>query len=157
MSPALGLDEIVARMALALLCGAVVGLNRDLHHKPAGIRTFAFVSIGAALAVLAIQQASDSDPGALSRVMQGILTGIGFVGAGVIFRQNKHKPVAGLTTAAAIWYAASMGVACGLGFYTLALTALAIALLVLIVGGPLERRVERYFNRNPRDSTMQDP
>jgi putative Mg2+ transporter-C (MgtC) family protein len=136
------------RLLLALVCGVCIGLNRDLHHKPAGFRTFGLVSVGAALVTLVTLQSAQMDGSAVSRVIQGILTGIGFVGAGVIFRRETGKPVAGLTTAAAIWYAAALGVACGLGNYRIALAGLVIALLILIVGGP----VERYFERLTGDA-----
>jgi putative Mg2+ transporter-C (MgtC) family protein len=135
--------EPLLRLLLALACGVCLGLNRDLHHKPAGFRTFGLVCVGAALVTLVTAQSAGADGSAVSRVIQGILTGIGFVGAGVIFRRESGKPVAGLTTAAAIWYAAALGIASGLGNYRLALAGLALALLILIVGGPLERYFER--------------
>src|ERR1700749_1116842 len=97
------LDERVAiRLIIAFLFGGLLGLNRELHGKPAGVRTHALVCIGAAAATLAALYSPDgapADPNATSRVIQGILTGIGFLGAGVIL----HDPpghVSGLTTAA---------------------------------------------------------
>jgi putative Mg2+ transporter-C (MgtC) family protein len=141
----LTLNELLARVGLALLCGICVGLNRDLHHKPAGFRTFGLVSVASALLVLATELSSPGDLAAVSRVMQGILTGIGFVGAGVIFRRQTGKHVSGLTTAAAIWFAAALGIACGQGHFALVLIGLVVALLVLIVGGPIERFVERLL------------
>jgi putative Mg2+ transporter-C (MgtC) family protein len=77
--------DIAARLATAIACGAVIGLNRDLHHKQAGVRTNALVSLGAALAVIVVMPPGVSDSqriDALSRVIQGVLTGIGFLGAG---------------------------------------------------------------------------
>jgi putative Mg2+ transporter-C (MgtC) family protein len=145
MSNPLTLSDLLLRMGLALLCGISVGLNRDLHHKPAGFRTFGLVSAGSALAVLATELGNPGDLAAVSRVMQGILTGIGFVGAGVIFRRDTGKRVSGLTTAAAIWFAAALGITCGQGHFALALVGLAVALLVLIVGGPIERYFERLL------------
>jgi putative Mg2+ transporter-C (MgtC) family protein len=149
MHDAMSWTEMLLRVGVALLCGVCVGLNRDLHHKPAGFRTFGLVSVGAALAVLAIVQSAGDDLASVSRVMQGILTGIGFVGAGVIFRRESRKPVAGLTTAAAIWYAAALGTASGLGHIRLALVGLAVAMLVLIIGGPIERYFERLLLKPP--------
>jgi putative Mg2+ transporter-C (MgtC) family protein len=139
--------EPLLRLLLALACGVSIGLNRDLHHKPAGFRTFGLVCVSAALVVLVTAQSTAMDDSAVSRVIQGVLTGIGFVGAGVIFRRETGKPVAGLTTAAAIWYAAALGVACGLGNYPLAIAGLALALLILIAGGPVERYFERLAAR----------
>jgi putative Mg2+ transporter-C (MgtC) family protein len=131
--------EILPRLLLALACGAVIGVNRDLHRKSAGFRSL--VSVGSAIVVLLVI----SDPNAVSRVIQGVLTGIGFLGAGVILHQSTSSRVSGLTTAAAVWLAAGLGVACGLGQFPLALAGLAIALLILIIGKPIERLFERIF------------
>jgi putative Mg2+ transporter-C (MgtC) family protein len=133
--------EMLPRLLLALACGAVIGVNRDLHRKSAGFRTFSLVSVGSAIVVLLVI----SDPNAVSRVIQGVLTGIGFLGAGVILHQSTSSRVSGLTTAAAVWLAAGLGVACGLGQFPLALAGLAIALLILIIGKPIERLFERIF------------
>ena len=100
--------EPLLRLLPAVACGVCIGLNRGLHHRSAGFRTLGLVCVGAALVAL-VTVPSEADSGAASRVIQGMLTGIGFVGAGVIFRPQRGKPVAGLTTAAAL------GIACGLG------------------------------------------
>src|SRR5678809_1140524 len=113
--------DIVARLALSAVVGAAIGLNRDLHHKQAGVRTNALVSLGAALAVLLVYPPGE-DPArhadALSRVIQGVLTGIGFLGAGVILRDPAGH-VTGLTTAATIWICAVFGMICGLGYWAI--------------------------------------
>ena len=105
--------ESPARLLLSTIVGAVIGLNRDLHHKQAGVRTNALVSLGAALAVL-VMMPPGIDPthriDAMSRIIQGVLTGIGFLGAGVILRDPSSHHVSGLTTAAAVWLAALLGV-----------------------------------------------
>jgi putative Mg2+ transporter-C (MgtC) family protein len=136
--------EMLPRLLLALACGAVIGLNRDLHRKSAGFRTFGLVSVGSAIVALSIIQMSP-DPNAVSRVIQGVLTGIGFLGAGVILHQPTSSRVTGLTTAAAVWLAAGLGLACGLGQFPLALAGLAVALVILIVGRPIERLFEKIF------------
>jgi putative Mg2+ transporter-C (MgtC) family protein len=87
--------------------------------------------------------------GFVSRVVQGVVTGIGFVGAGVIFHRAAGRRVAGLTTAAAIWYSAALGVACGLGQSAVAVGGLAVALFILIAGGPVERYFERLLVKQP--------
>ena len=143
--------DLGARLALATACGVGVGLNRDLHHKPAGFRTFGIVSLGSALITLAAARIATADPSAASRVMQGILTGIGFLGAGVILRREGTSRVKGLTTAAAIWSTAILGVACGLAEYWLAAIGLLLMLLVLFVGGPVERFFERLSTPGPSD------
>jgi putative Mg2+ transporter-C (MgtC) family protein len=140
-----GLD-VAARLAMSVACGAVVGLNRDLHHKQAGVRTNALVTLGAALAVIVVMPPGESDSqriDALSRVIQGVLTGIGFLGAGVILRDPSTRRVSGLTTAAAIWLAALLGVASGSGAYLIAALAIVFGLVAIVCGGPFERLFRR--------------
>lgn len=149
--------ESMWRLLLALGCGACLGLNRDLHHKPAGVRTFSLVSVGAAMVTLAATQLPGADPGTVGRVIQGVLTGIGFVGAGVIFHNDKGKGVAGLTTAAAIWFTAALGVACGLGHYLLVLMGLAASLTILVIGRPIERLAERISRGKPAPENGAEP
>jgi putative Mg2+ transporter-C (MgtC) family protein len=141
---AVSTPEMLARLLMALACGAVVGLNRDLHHKSAGFRTFGLVSVGSAIVALVITQTS-ADPNAVSRVIQGVLTGIGFLCAGVILHQPTSSRVTGLTTAAAVWLTAVLGLACGLGQFPLACAGLGVALFILFVGRPLELYLERIF------------
>src|SRR5438552_8899016 len=104
-----GNEETALRLSAALIVGTILGLNRELHGKPAGLRTHALVTLGAALAAIVSLgfpgEPRSMDPNAISRVLQGILTGIGFLGAGVILRDpNGH--VTGLSTAAPIWICA---------------------------------------------------
>ena len=152
--------DIVARLLLSVVVGAVIGLNRDLHHKQAGVRTNALVSLGAALAVLVVLPPG-LDPthriDAMSRVIQGVLTGIGFLGAGVILRDSASHHVSGLTTAAAVWLAALLGVACGAGNYFAALTALVLAIGVVVCGGPLERWFRKPDDRESKTDSHSDP
>ena len=131
---------MATRLGLALAAGAVVGLDRELKKKPAGLRTHALVSIGSALVVLVVL-AFGGGPGGdpLSRAVQGIITGIGFLGAGVIMQYEHERRVEGLTTAASIWVASGLGMACGAGFVELVGIALAAILLVLIGGEHVER------------------
>lgn len=136
--------EALIRLFMALACGAVIGLNRDLHRKSAGFRTFGLISVGSAIVALVITQ-TGPDPNAVSRVVQGVLTGIGFLGAGVILHQPTSSRVTGLTTAAAVWLTAGLGLACGLGQFPLALSGLAVALVILIIGRPIELYLEKVF------------
>lgn len=146
--PVLPVHEIALRLALALACGSIIGLNRDFHRKPAGFRTFGLVGLGSGLAVLLMHQMTGSGPDAVSRVVQGVLTGIGFLGAGMIFQRGVGpRKVAGLTTAAAVWVTAGLGMAAGVGQLKLALLGLVFALLLLLLGGPCERFLERMVNR----------
>src|ERR1700682_1036989 len=121
--------EIIVRAGAAVLAGAALGLKRDLHGKPNGIRTLALVGLGSAMAVMAV---SDShDVSAVSRVIQGILTGIGFLGAGVIIRDNQGQQIHGLTTAACAWLTACIGVTCGAGEWRIVLVSVFFGFLFL--------------------------
>jgi putative Mg2+ transporter-C (MgtC) family protein len=145
-----GNGEIAVRLGAALILGSALGLNRELHGKPAGLRTHALVSLGAAVATLVSLgfpgEMKSIDPNAVSRVLQGILTGIGFLGAGVILRDpNGH--VTGLTTAATIWICAVLGVACGLGYWSVLAIAIGLTVIALAFGGPVEHLAERLFKR----------
>lgn len=132
--------EICSRLFSAVAGGAVIGLNRFLKHKAAGMRTHALTALGAALAALMTLQISNVE--ALSRVIQGVLTGVGFIGAGVIMRVGESN-IQGLTTAASIWVCAVIGISCGAGEITIAMVVVAITLIVLIFGRPLERFIAR--------------
>jgi len=144
-----GNEQTVLRLGAALLLGSVLGLNRELHGKAAGLRTHALVCLGAALATLVALGPLNraADPNAVSRVVQGILTGVGFLGAGVILRDPMGH-VTGLTTAATIWICAVLGIVCGLGYWWLLGTAVVITLLVLVFGRPIERLAEKLFHRH---------
>ena len=138
--------EIIMRLGIATLAGAVIGLNRDLHGKPIGLKTLGLVSL--ATAMLLVMVHSDearivSDAG--SRVIQGILTGIGFLGAGVIVHAGRHFRVRGLTSAACTWLAACIGIVCGLGQWRLVTVALVITFAILTIGGRMERWLHRKF------------
>lgn len=151
--PTLESIDIAARLGGAALAGAILGINRDLHHKPAGLRTHALVSLGSAVVVVVVLSTIGADANALSRVIQGLVTGVGFIGAGVILHHDAENRVAGLTTAASIWVAAALGVACGSGNWMAALLALALTLAVLTFGGPIEQAFERKFRpRKENDS-----
>ena len=146
--PTLSETDLILRLGAAVLAGTVIGLNRDLRNRPAGVRTHALVGLSSALVmVVAVELPPAVQGGDISRVVQGVLTGIGFVGAGVILRQPDRRSVKGLTTAASIWVTAALGLVCGLGRWMLAGTGVALALVVLIGGGPLERGIRRVMRR----------
>jgi putative Mg2+ transporter-C (MgtC) family protein len=146
--------EIILRLGAATLAGCVIGLNRDLRGKPTGVRTLGVVALASALIVMAANDFAaneDSDWAATSRVIQGLITGIGFLGAGVIIRNNTGETrVHGLTTAACIWLTACMGVVCAIGAWPGLLVAVVLVFLVLVLGGPLERAVHRLFGDTPQ-------
>jgi putative Mg2+ transporter-C (MgtC) family protein len=128
--------RILTRLLLAALLGGVLGYERERRGKAAGVRTHMLVSMGAALFML-VPQLGGMAVGDLSRVMQGVITGIGFLGAGAIVKHRDEEDVQGLTTAAGIWMTAAIGVACGLGRESTALlsTVLAVAVLGLLPRG----------------------
>lgn len=151
-----GIAELTLRLLAATLIGSAIGLDRELRSKPAGVRTHALVALGAALLVVVSVRLSivngHFDGNSVSRVIQGIIAGVGFLGGGAILKSMNHQSEAvhGLTTAASIWVVASLGVACGAGQWIAALIALALALIVLVLGGPAEGLARRIFGR-PRE------
>lgn len=134
--------DIVLRLIVAALVGGLVGLNRDLHGKPTGVPTLGLVGLGSALAVLAVA----GDTAAASRVIQGIVTGIGFLGAGVIIRPAAKSRVHGLTTAACVWLTATLGAACGVGAWRVVVVGVPAAFLLLLFGKSVEH-LSRYVSR----------
>jgi putative Mg2+ transporter-C (MgtC) family protein len=138
--------EISLRLITAALVGATLGLNRDIHGKPTGVRTLGLVGLASALAVLAFGE----DHGDASRIMQGIVTGVGFLGAGVIVHGSGDGQVRGLTTAACVWLTACVGAACGAGEWQIILPSLPIIIALLVFGGQFEKAVRnRFFKQAP--------
>jgi putative Mg2+ transporter-C (MgtC) family protein len=139
------LADIILRLGAAAIVGGAIGLNRDLHHKPSGLRTLSLVAVGAALATLTVSQAP-GDAAAASRVLQGLITGVGFLGAGVIVHNAQSSKVHGLTTAATIWVTAVLGAACGTGDWPVVAVTVAIVSAILSVGGRIEKAVHATFD-----------
>ena len=125
--------DVALRLGVAVVIGGAIGLDRELRHKSAGVRTIGLVTLGAALAVLAVSP----DTAAVSRVLQGTLAGIGFLGAGVIMHHGRS--IEGLTTAASIWTAAALGAACGLGIWQPVAIGSILVLVLLVVAGAIEK------------------
>jgi putative Mg2+ transporter-C (MgtC) family protein len=151
---------IAIRLTLSVLVGGLIGLNRDLHRKPAGVRTHALVSLGTALMVIVVMPPGEDNTyryDALSRVIQGVLTGIGFLGAGVILRDPGMRHVSGLTTAATIWLTALLGVACGMGAYVPVLLAMLLGTAVVTWGGQIEHAFRLRFPSAIPDDKDDDP
>jgi putative Mg2+ transporter-C (MgtC) family protein len=131
--------RILVRLLMAALLGGVLGYERERHGKAAGVRTHMLVAMGAALFVLVPQQGG-MEVADMSRVIQGIVTGVGFLGAGAIIKRGSEEDVQGLTTAAGVWMTAAIGIACGLGRET---TAVLSTLLALVVLGLVPKLVDR--------------
>jgi putative Mg2+ transporter-C (MgtC) family protein len=144
----LDIADLTLRLISAAAVGGAIGLNGDLAQKPIGVRTLGLVSLGAAtVSVATIQVPGMSENAdAMSRVVQGIIqgimAGISFVGAGVILRNTQAGTVEGLTTAATVWVAAALGIACGLGAWRTVAVATVLALLLLVAVAWLERLYE---------------
>jgi putative Mg2+ transporter-C (MgtC) family protein len=130
---------VLVRLFAAVLLGAIVGIERERAGKPAGLRTHMLVSLGTAVVVMACSGAG-MNPDGLSRVIQGIVTGIGFVGAGTILKLNEQREIQGLTTAAGLWMTAAIGVAVGLGVLGLALIGTLVTLLILALEHVIDSR-----------------
>jgi putative Mg2+ transporter-C (MgtC) family protein len=143
--------SIALRLLAAVVAGAVLGVNRDLHRKPAGLRTLSLVSTGSAVLVLATLIMTKGSGEAASRVIQGIVTGVGFLGAGVIIHHEPEHRVEGLTTAASVWVAAGMGAACGAGLAVLALFSLVATMAILVFGGRIELALRKRFLAAPAE------
>jgi putative Mg2+ transporter-C (MgtC) family protein len=143
------LDQTILRLTMAALLGAVIGVERDLHRRPAGIRTSLFVSLGAALFTLLsgviAQQFGDSGT---TRIASNIVQGIGFLGAGAILRESGS--IVGMTTAATIWVEAAIGMAVGAGLYAVAGFSTVLVLVALVALGWCEER----FGLKPRMMTF---
>jgi putative Mg2+ transporter-C (MgtC) family protein len=137
-----GLLRVGARLLAAVILGALIGIQRELVGKPAGLRTHALVTLAAAIfTVVPLEAGMAFD--AVSRVIQGVATGIGFIGAGVILKRQEEGEVIGLTTAATVWAATGVGVAVGLGHVLLACIAVGLAWLVLAAFTRIDRWVEQ--------------
>ena len=135
------LAQALIRLTAATLLGAAVGLQRERAGKPAGLRTHMLVTLGTSVFVLACSGVGMSLDG-LSRVIQGIVTGIGFIGAGSILKLSEQRDIQGLTTASGIWMSAAIGVTVGLGSLGVALLSTLFALAILSLVARFERRVD---------------
>jgi len=151
----LGLDstrqaaQILLRMVAAVLFGFLVGIQREKAGKPAGVRTHMLVSLGTSLVVLACA-GMGMQFDAQSRVIQGIVTGIGFIGAGSILKLSQERDIQGLTTAAGLWLTAAIGVACGVGTLGIALIAAVLTVVVLALAGVIESQRENAEKKHPK-------
>lgn len=143
---------VVLRVLMAILLGGIVGMERERAGKPAGLRTHMLVSLGTAVVVLACSGAAMSMEG-LSRVIQGIVTGIGFIGAGSILKVDEERRIEGLTTAAGLWMTAAVGIAVGLGALGVAVIGTIVTLIVLALEGVVERRISGKPTKKEKDST----
>jgi putative Mg2+ transporter-C (MgtC) family protein len=139
--------SVVIRLVAAAAAGGALGLPRNISDKPIGMRTLGLVSLGAAMVSVAALRylPPGTDANATARVLQGLLqglmVGVGFIGAGVIMRDTSTNKVHGLTTATTVWIAAALGIACGIADWLVAVTGLILSLVILIALKRVENRV----------------
>ena len=146
----------LARIAAASALGAAIGLEREWNGHWAGLRTHTIVAIGAAIFVIGGTTAHGQNIDGPSRVIQGVASGIGFLGAGTILKLGDKMEIKGLTTASSIWLAAALGIAAGLAEYALAVASAAISLFVLCVLGPIEKAMEtRHRQKNSEKKKLE--
>jgi putative Mg2+ transporter-C (MgtC) family protein len=149
--------EDAARIGAAALLGGALGFEREWKGHWAGLRTHMMVAIGCAIFVIAGLDVAGDQRESVTRVIQGIASGIGFLGAGTILKLDKKQEIKGLTTASSIWLAAALGTTAGMGEYALAVAAAIISLFVLGVLGPAEKFFEQRQaeNRHEREKADQ--
>ena len=133
------LDYLIP-ILVALVLGGLIGIEREIHQKPAGLRTNMLICMGAAVFTL-IGKYISINPDAESRIIQGVVTGVGFLGAGVLIHQQGN--VHGLTTAATIWLVTAIGIACGARLYGIAVTAVIPAIIILLALQPFEQKLRK--------------
>jgi putative Mg2+ transporter-C (MgtC) family protein len=134
-------SELIKRLMLAAAIGGLIGAERELRRKPAGFRTNILIGLGCAVFTIISMSISSSSP---DRIASNIVTGVGFLGAGAIMREQSGS-VHGITTAATAWVNAALGTAAGAGQYTLAMIGGTITIAVLAILGPIEAVIERKF------------
>jgi len=138
--------RVTIRLLVAITLGAIVGYERERHGKTAGLRTHMLVALGVALLIVSAEQ-SGVQPADMTRVLQGVFAGIGFLGAGAILKLDAAERITGLTTAASIWATAAIAAAAGLGRAATAVFATVLAYVIL----SLLLRLEQHLERDPGD------
>jgi len=139
------LDTLIAlgKLLVALACGAIIGWEREIHEKAAGLRTHMLVSAGSCLFAIVGLEVQSAFPGDdVLRVVQGIIMGMGFLAGGVIFREGAS--VRGLTTAAGLWVLAAIGLAVGLGSFLLAFVATVLSFVTISVLAKVEKKAKSH-------------
>jgi putative Mg2+ transporter-C (MgtC) family protein len=153
LNPAVDLADLGLRLLAAVAVGVMIGLDREWRGKAVGIRTLALVALGAALVCLTTVHLRilDDEPQAISRVVQGVIegvmTGIGFLGAGAVLRDRDGGVIEGLTTAATVWVTAALGIACALASWRVVALGVGLTLVVLVVLHPLDLLIEKLRAR----------
>ena len=146
--------EDVLSIVLATVLGAAIGLEREFSGKAAGLRTNVLICLGAAVFTIISKRMVEGTDGSIVRIAAQIVTGVGFLGAGAVIQDRRG--VHGLTTAATIWLVASIGMACGAGFYELAFMSSLLAIFVLVVVPRLVKPIERFAAKHRAESDPEE-
>jgi putative Mg2+ transporter-C (MgtC) family protein len=138
-------SEVILRLGAAALAGGALGLNRDLHGKAIGVRTLGIVALATSSIVVMADIGGETWrlTDTASRLIQGILTGVGFLGAGVIIHAEPKGRIRGLTSAACTWLTACIGILCGAGLWRVVLVSVGITFILLMFGGKLEKSLRK--------------
>jgi putative Mg2+ transporter-C (MgtC) family protein len=150
-------SDDISRLGVAAIIGGVIGCERQLHGHWAGLRTHMMVSLGSAVFVVAGMRLAGNQPADVSRIVQGVASGIGFLGAGTILKLGAQMEIKGLTTASSIWLSAGLGIAAGLAEYTLAVAATCVSLAVLILLHPLDQVLNKRHTVHERHDVPTPP
>ena len=151
--------DMIGRLVVATMAGLVLGWERSRENRQImGLRTLGLVGLASCIAVQAIVHSGlpNVNADAAGRAMQGILSGVGFIGAGAVLRVGQGQEVHGLATAACIWVTATIGAAAGLAVWPLIVGGLLLAMVVLFVGAPLERRIRDRARLTPEEADRQE-
>ncbi len=148
-------DDII-RMGVAGLLGGVLGFEREWKGHWAGLRTHMMVSIGCAILVICGVEIAGPHQDSVTRVIQGIASGVGFLGAGTILKLDAKQEIKGLTTASSIWLAAALGTTAGLAQYGLAIASAIVSLFILAGLGPIEKFLEHHHAKHRKDRDKAD-
>lgn len=149
------LTRIVLRLMMAILLGGIIGYERETRGMAAGLRTHMLVALGAAMFVMVPAQAG-MDVADMSRVLQGVIAGIGFLGAGAIIKLRNEHEIRGLTTAASIWLTAAIGIAAGMGRESTALLSALMALFILSMLGRFTRQRDKNLEKKGQPVSLDD-
>lgn len=155
------LADVALRLVAAVLVGVLIGIDRERRGKPVGIRTLGLVALGSALVCLSTVHLTElnNEPDAISRVVQGVIqgvmAGIGFIGAGAVLRTGGGD-VYNLTTAATVWVTAALGIACALAAWEIVWIGAGLTLLVLVALDPVDDMIERWRLRREKKSPPAD-
>ena len=146
----------VINLLIAYALAFPIGWNREREERSAGIRTFPLVAMAACGFVLVAIGVLGEDSEGHARILEGLITGVGFIGAGAVLRVGQGQEVHGLATAACIWVTATIGAAAGLAVWPLIIGGLSLAMLVLFAGAPLERRIRERARLTPAEADRKD-